>query len=183
MSHRTLSVLAENTPRALAQVVSLFAGRGYAFGSLTVGATDDPAVSRITLVVAAADDQALEQITKQLNKLVVVHKVVDLAQESTIQRELVLAKVQADGTTRSQIVAIAELFRARTVDVSPDSVTIEATGSSDKLEALLKMLEPFGLRDLAQSGAVALTRGSRTTPVRTATERTTRTLHALARAA
>ncbi|GAA2778465.1 acetolactate synthase small subunit [Kitasatospora sp. NPDC059722] len=160
MSKHTLSVLVENKPGVLARIASLFSRRGFNIDSLAVGPTEHPDVSRMTIVVNV-EDLPLEQVTKQLNKLVNVIKIVELDQAAAIQRELVLVKVRADNETRSQIVEIVQLFRAKTVDVSPDAVTIEATGSSDKLEAMLRMLEPYGIKELVQSGLVAIGRGAR----------------------
>ncbi|MFE2726084.1 acetolactate synthase small subunit [Kitasatospora sp. NPDC059327] len=160
MSKHTLSVLVENKPGVLARIASLFSRRGFNIDSLAVGPTEHPDISRMTIVVNV-EDLPLEQVTKQLNKLVNVIKIVELDQTAAIQRELVLVKVRADNDTRSQIVEIVQLFRAKTVDVSPDAVTIEATGSSDKLEAMLRMLEPYGIKELVQSGLVAIGRGAR----------------------
>ncbi|GAB2747104.1 MULTISPECIES: acetolactate synthase small subunit [Kitasatospora] len=160
MSKHTLSVLVENKPGALARVAALFSRRGFNIDSLAVGPTEHPDISRMTIVVNV-EDLPLEQVTKQLNKLVNVIKIVELDQSAAIQRELVLVKVRADNETRSQVVEIVQLFRAKTVDVSPDAVTIEATGSSDKLEAMLRMLEPYGIKELVQSGLVAIGRGAR----------------------
>ncbi|AUY49729.1 MULTISPECIES: acetolactate synthase small subunit [Streptomycetaceae] len=160
MSKHTLSVLVENKPGVLARIAALFSRRGFNIDSLAVGPTEHPDVSRMTIVVNV-EDLPLEQVTKQLNKLVNVIKIVELDQSAAIQRELVLVKVRADNETRSQIVEIVQLFRAKTVDVSPDAVTIEATGSSDKLEAMLRMLEPYGVKELVQSGLVAIGRGAR----------------------
>ncbi|WP_327680927.1 acetolactate synthase small subunit [Kitasatospora sp. NBC_00458] len=160
MSKHTLSVLVENKPGVLARIAALFSRRGFNIDSLAVGPTEHPDVSRMTIVVNV-EDLPLEQVTKQLNKLVNVIKIVELDQAAAIQRELVLVKVRADNETRSQIVEIVQLFRAKTVDVSPDAVTIEATGSSDKLEAMLRMLEPYGVKELVQSGLVAIGRGAR----------------------
>ncbi|MEV7776159.1 acetolactate synthase small subunit [Kitasatospora sp. NPDC086791] len=160
MSKHTLSVLVENKPGVLARIASLFSRRGFNIDSLAVGPTEHPDVSRMTIVVNV-EDLPLEQVTKQLNKLVNVIKIVELDQTAAIQRELVLVKVRADNETRSQIVEIVQLFRAKTVDVSPEAVTIEATGSSDKLEAMLRMLEPYGIKELVQSGLVAIGRGAR----------------------
>jgi len=160
MSKHTLSVLVENKPGVLARIASLFSRRGFNIDSLAVGPTEHPDISRMTIVVNV-EDLPLEQVTKQLNKLVNVIKIVELDQAQAVQRELVLVKVRADADTRSQIVEIVQLFRAKTVDVSPDAVTIEATGSSDKLEAMLKMLEPYGVKELVQSGLVAIGRGAR----------------------
>jgi acetolactate synthase-1/3 small subunit len=160
MSKHTLSVLVENKPGVLARITALFSRRGFNIDSLAVGVTEHPDISRITIVVSV-EDLPLEQVTKQLNKLVNVLKIVELDPSSAVQRELLLVKVRADHETRSQIVEIVQLFRAKTVDVSPDAITIEATGGSDKLEALLKMLEPFGVKELVQSGMVAIGRGAR----------------------
>ncbi|WP_200302677.1 acetolactate synthase small subunit [Streptomyces adelaidensis] len=161
MSKHTLSVLVENTPGILARIAALFSRRGFNIDSLAVGVTEHPEISRITIVVTVVEELPLEQVTKQLNKLVNVLKIVELEPASAVQRELVLVKVRADNETRSQIVEIVQLFRAKTVDVSPEAVTIEATGSTDKLSAMLKMLEPFGIKELVQSGTIAIGRGSR----------------------
>ncbi|MGP3972363.1 acetolactate synthase small subunit [Streptomyces sp. 6N223] len=160
MSKHTLSVLVENKPGVLSRITSLFSRRGFNIDSLAVGTTEHPEVSRITIVVNV-EDLPLEQVTKQLNKLVNVLKIVELDPAAAVHRELVLVKVRADNDTRSQIVEIVRLFRAKTVDVAPEALTIEATGSSDKLEAMLRMLEPFGIKELVQSGAIAIGRGSR----------------------
>jgi acetolactate synthase I/III small subunit len=161
MSRHTLSVLVENKPGVLARIAGLFSRRGFNIDSLAVGVTEHPEISRITIVVTVVEELPLEQVTKQLNKLVNVLKIVELEPASAVQRELVLVKVRADNETRSQIVEIVQLFRAKTVDVSPEAVTIEATGSTDKLSAMLKMLEPFGIKELVQSGTIAIGRGSR----------------------
>jgi acetolactate synthase I/III small subunit len=160
MSKHTLSVLVENKPGVLSRITSLFSRRAFNIDSLAVGTTEYPEISRITIVVNV-EDLPLEQVTKQLNKLVNVLKIVELDPAAAIHRELVLVKVRADNDTRSQIVEIVQLFRAKTVDVAPEAVTIEATGSSDKLEAMLRMLEPFGIKELVQSGSIAIGRGSR----------------------
>jgi acetolactate synthase-1/3 small subunit len=159
MSKHTLSVLVENKPGVLARIAALFSRRGFNIDSLAVGPTEHSDISRMTIVVNV-EDLPLEQVTKQLNKLVNVIKIVEL-DPAAVRRELVLVKVRADSETRSQITEIVQLFRAKTVDVSPDAVTIEATGSSDKLEAMLKMLEPYGIKELVQSGMVAVGRGAR----------------------
>ena len=160
MRTHTLSVLVENKPGVLARIAGLFARRGYNIESLAVGPTERPELSRITLQVGVENAQFLEQITKQLNKLIEVLKIVEL-EEAAVRRELVLIKLKADPSTRSQIIEIVQLFRGKTVDVQNDSLTIEATGSPDKLEALLEMLRPYGVRELVQSGLVALGRGPR----------------------
>ena len=160
MKTHTLSVLVENKSGVLARIAGLFARRGYNIESLAVGPTERPELSRITLQVGVENAMFLEQITKQLNKLVEVLKIVEL-EEASVRRELVLIKLKADPGTRSQIIEIVQLFRGKTVDVQNDSLTIEATGSPDKLEALLEMLRPYGVRELVQSGLVALGRGSK----------------------
>jgi acetolactate synthase-1/3 small subunit len=163
----TLSVLVENKPGVLARVASLFSRRGFNIESLAVGPTELPDVSRMTIVVTV-EGLALEQVTKQLNKLINVIKIVELEQSSSVQRELLLVKVRADVTTRSHVLETATLFRAKVVDVAADAVTIEATGTADKLEALVRVLEPFGIRELVQSGLVALSRGGRSITDRSA---------------
>ncbi len=160
MTRHTLSVLVEDRPGVLTRIAGLFSRRGFNIESLAVGPTETPAVSRITLVVAV-EELPLEQVTKQLNKLVNVLKIVELEPESSVQREFMLVKVRADTATRSHVLETAQLFRAGIVDVAPDAVTIEVTGSRDKLAALLSVLEPFGVRELGKSGVVALGRGSR----------------------
>ena len=170
MSRHTLSVLVENKPGVLARIAGLFARRGYNIESLAVGPTERPELSRITLQVGVEHEWVLEQITKQLNKLVEVLKIVELDDES-VRRELVLIKLRADPANRSQIIEIVQLFRAKTVDVHNDSLVIEATGSPDKLDALLQMLRPFGVRELVQSGLVAVARGSKSLTEKTKVER------------
>ena len=160
MSRHTLSVLVENKPGVLARIAALFSRRGFNIDSLAVGPTEHPEISRMTIVVGV-EDWPLEQVTKQLNKLVNVIKIVELDPESSVQRELLLVKVRADATVRTQVLETVALFRAKVVDVSPEALTIEATGNTDKLEALLRMLEPYGVREMVQSGMVAIGRGPR----------------------
>jgi len=160
MSRHTLSVLVENKPGVLARVSALFARRSFNITSLAVGPTENPSVSRITVVVDV-ESRPLEQVTKQLNKLINVLKIVELEPEHSVQRELILVKVRADATTRADVVQVAALFRASIIDVAVDAVTIEATGRPDKIAALLDVLTPFGIREIVQSGAVALGRGGR----------------------
>jgi acetolactate synthase I/III small subunit len=160
MSRHTLSVLVENQPGVLARIAGLFSRRGFNIDSLAVGPTENADVSRMTIVVNV-EELPLEQVTKQLNKLVEVIKIVELDPVVSVQRELLLVKVGADPQTRSHILETVQLFRAKVVDVSPDAVTIEATGNVDKLEALLRVLEPYGIRELVQSGMVAMGRGAR----------------------
>jgi acetolactate synthase-1/3 small subunit len=160
MTTHTLSVLVENKPGVLARVAGLFSRRGFNIDSLAVGPTEHPEVSRMTIVVSV-EELPLEQVTKQLNKLVNVLKIVELDPAASVQRELLLLKVRADATARSHVLETVQLFRAKVVDVSTDAVTIEATGTADKLEALIRVLEPFGIKELVQSGMVAVARGSR----------------------
>jgi len=160
ITHHTLSVLVENKPGVLARVASLFSRRQFNIHSLAVGPTENPEVSRMTIVVAV-DELPLEQVTKQLNKLINVLKIVELSQTASVHRELLLIKLRADVSVRAQVVTIVEVFRAHVVDVTPDSMTIEAAGTTDKLEALVRVLEPFGVRELVQSGMVALGRGAK----------------------
>ena len=167
MSTHTLSVLVENKPGVLARVAGLFSRRSFNIESLAVGPTENPEVSRMTIVVAV-DELPLEQVTKQLNKLVNVIKIVELEKSTAVQRELLLVKVRADATVRSQVLETVQLFRAKVVDVSPEALTIEATGTSDKIGALLRMLEPYGIRELVQSGMVAVGRGARSITATTA---------------
>ncbi|MBC2874592.1 MULTISPECIES: acetolactate synthase small subunit [Streptomyces] len=160
MTKHTLSVLVENTPGILARIAALFSRRGFNIDSLAVGVTEHPDISRVTIVVNV-ESLPLEQVTKQLNKLVNVLKIVELEDSGAVKRQLVLVKVRADNETRSQITEIVQLFRAKTVDVSPEAITVEATGGGDKLNAMLKMLEPFGIKELVQSGTIAIGRGAR----------------------
>ncbi len=166
MSTHTLSVLVENTPGVLARVSSLFMRRGFNIDSLAVGPTEIPEISRMTIVVNV-DELPLEQVTKQLNKLINVLKIVELESDAAVERELMLIKVKADAQTRGQVLETVQLFRAKVVDVSTDAVTIEATGDAGKLNAMLNVLEPFGIREIAQSGRVAIGRGSRSITDRT----------------
>ncbi|WP_026256239.1 acetolactate synthase small subunit [Mycobacterium sp. 155] len=160
MPTHTLSVLVEDKPGVLARVASLFSRRGYNIQSLAVGATEQKDMSRMTIVVSV-DESPLEQITKQLNKLINVIKIVEQDEDNAVARELALIKVRADAATRSQVIEAVNLFRAKVVDVSTESLTVEATGTPEKLEALLRVLEPYGIRELAQSGVVSVSRGPR----------------------
>ena len=156
----TLSVLVEDKPGVLARVAALFSRRGFNIESLAVGATEQKNMSRMTIVVTA-EETPLEQITKQLNKLINVIKIVELEPYVAVQRELLLVKIRADAETRSRVLETVALFRAKVVDVAQDAVTVEATGNRDKLDALIRVLEPFGIKELVQSGMVALGRGSK----------------------
>jgi acetolactate synthase I/III small subunit len=157
----TLSVLVEDKPGVLARVAALFSRRGYNIESLAVGATEQKDMSRMTIVVSVEDLLPLEQITKQLNKLINVIKIVEQDADNSVSRELALIKVRADATTRGQVIEAVNLFRAKVVDVSNESLTVEATGTPGKLEALLRVLEPYGIREIVQSGVVSLSRGPR----------------------
>jgi acetolactate synthase-1/3 small subunit len=160
MSRHTLSVLVEDQPGVLARISALFSRRGFNIDSLAVGPTELPGISRMTIVVNV-EELPLEQVTKQLNKLVNVLKIVELEPESAVQRELLVVKVRADMENRHHVVETINLFGGKVIDVSTETVTIEATGGRDKLEALLKVLEPYGIKELVQSGLVAMGRGSR----------------------
>ena len=160
MKH-TLSVLVENKPGVLTRVASLFARRGFNIDSLAVGVTDDPTLSRMTIVVSAADENALEQVTKQLHKLINVLKIQDLDPADMIDRELVLYKVNAPAEKRHEIIEVANVFRAKIVDVGRSSLTIEATGTTDKLAAMEDLLRAYGIKELARTGKIALSRGQR----------------------
>ncbi|KMY23065.1 acetolactate synthase, small subunit [Actinobaculum suis] len=159
-SRHTLSVLVENKPGVLTRVSGLFSRRGFNIASLAVGVTENPAISRITLVVDG-DEAPLEQLTKQLNKLINVIKIVELESETSVERKLMLVKVAATDANRTNVLQVVELFRVHVVDMVPDAVTIEATGSDSKLEALLIALEPYGIKEIVQSGTVGLQRGAR----------------------
>jgi len=160
MSRHTLSVLVENKPGVLTRVAGLFARRAFNIHSLAVGPTEHEEISRITVVVDV-DELPLEQVTKQLNKLINIIKIVELEDDASVQRELLLVKVRADASTRSHVLEVVQLFRAHVVDVVPEAVTIEATGGPGKLDALLAALEPYGIREIVQSGTVAIGRGAR----------------------
>jgi acetolactate synthase-1/3 small subunit len=166
MSTHTLSVLVENKPGVLARIAGLFSRRGFNIDSLAVGPTEHPEVSRMTIVVSV-EKSPLEQVTKQLNKLVEVIKIVELDDRASVERELLLIKVRADTETRGQVLDAVQLFRAKVVDVAPDAITIEVTGNTGKLKDFLAVLEPFGIRELVQSGMVAIGRGSRSITERT----------------
>ena len=156
MKH-TIAVLVENHFGVLARVSGLFSARGFNIDSLTVGETQDSAVSRMTIVVNG-DERVLDQIMKQLNKLVDVIKVVDLTKEDTIERELVLVKITASPSNRADIIQIVNTFRAKIVDVNPHSMTIEVTGTESKLDAMLELLRPFGIDELVRTGLISMVR-------------------------
>ncbi len=158
MNRHTLSVLVENRPGVLTRVAGLFARRGFNIHSLAVGPTEHAEVSRITVVVDV-EELPLEQVTKQLNKLVNVIKIVELDPGQSVQREHLLVKVRVDNSSRSAVLEAVNLFRARVVDVATDALVIEVTGDSGKINAFLKVVEPYGIRELAQSGLLAIGRG------------------------
>ena len=160
VSTHTLSVLVEDKPGVLARVASLFSRRGFNIQSLAVGATEQKNLSRMTIVVAV-EDLPLEQVSKQLHKLINVIKIVEQENENSVSRELALIKVRADASTRGEVIEAVNLFRAKVIDVSTESVVIETTGTLEKLEALLRVLEPYGIREIVQSGVVSMTRGPR----------------------
>src|SRR5262245_49276997 len=157
----TISVLVENRFGVLSRVAGLFSARGYNIESLSVGETLDPAVSRMTLVVTG-DEFVIEQVTKQLHKLIDVIKVSDLTDDSHVERELVLIRVNAEPQHRAEILRTADIFRAHVVDVTPLSFTLEATGDEGKLEALIELLRPMGIQEIVRTGKVAIARGAKT---------------------
>lgn len=160
MASHVLSLLVENKPGLLTRVAGLFARRGFNIESLAVGTTEIEGLSRITVVVDV-EETPLEQVTKQLNKLINVIKVVELEPSASVVREHLLIKVKADAATRSQVLEAVNLFRAQVVDVSNEALVIEVTGDSGKVQALLRLLEPHGIKEIAQSGALAIGRGSK----------------------
>ena len=160
MARHTLSVLVENKPGVLARISGLFSRRGFNIHSLAVGPTEHEDVSRMTIVVNV-EDRPLEQVTKQLNKLINVLKIVELERDAAVERELLLVKVKADASTRPQVIEIADIFRSKIVDVSPNAITIEATGTPDKLQALIDLLHQYGVKELVRTGLVGLARGDR----------------------
>ena len=159
MRHAVFSILVENSAGVLSRVAGLFSRRGYNIDSLTVGETTDPKVSRMTVTVTG-DDDVLEQIEKQLSKLIDVKEVVELPAEASVCRELVLVKVECDTTRRQEIIAISDIFRANIVDVLPESVIIELTGAQSKLNAFIELLNGFKITELARTGITGLARGS-----------------------
>ena len=166
MSKHTLSVLVENKPGVLARIAGLFSRRGFNIDSLAVGPTEHPEISRMTIVVNV-EESPLEQVTKQLNKLVEVIKIVELDGPMSVTRELLLVKVKADAESRGQVLETVQLFRAKVVDVATDAITIQIVGNPDKLADFMRMVEPYGVRELVQSGMVAIGRGSRSISERT----------------
>jgi len=159
MQH-TISVLVENEFGVLSRVASLFSGRGFNIDSLTVAPTNEEKMSRMT-IVTRGDEQILEQITKQLNKLIDIIKVIDFTDGSGVERELALIKVTAEDDSRAEVLRIVDIFRAKIIDVTPKSYTIEATGNPVKIDAILDLLRPLGLKELVRTGAVAIGRGAK----------------------
>jgi len=159
VSRHTISVLVANKPGVLARISGMFSRRGFNIDSLAVGRTDDPEVSRMTIVV----DQAAspEQVVKQLNKLIHVLKIVEHEPGSAVERELLLVKVRAEPAIRFQVIELADVYEAKIVDVTQDTLTIQATGSPPKISSLLELLAPYGIKELARTGCIALGRGNR----------------------
>ncbi len=162
----TLAVLVENNPGVLARVAGLFSRRGYNIDSLAVGRTDNPAISRMTIVVEG-DDRVLEQVTKQLHKLIDVIKISDITADEYVDRELVLIKVSAEPEKRGEIMQIADVFRARIVDLGRRTMILECTGNEGKVKAFEESLRPYGIKELVRTGKIAMLRGSRYTSITT----------------
>lgn len=160
MGKHTLSVIVEDKPGVLTRVTTLFRRRGYNIASLTVGGTESPGVSRMTIVVEC-DHQKLEQVIKQLYKLIDVIKVIDINHENAVERELIMIRVKADNTIRGEIVQIVNIFRARIVDFSHNSLVIEATGAEDKIAAIIDSLRPYGIMEIVRTGKLAMLRGNK----------------------
>ena len=156
----TISVLVENKFGVLSRVAGLFSGRGYNIESLTVAETQDPQISRMT-IVTFGEDRVIEQINKQLNKLIDVIKVMDVTTEDYVARELVLVKINAEEKNREEILRMAEIFRGKVVDVSAKSYTVEVTGSENKIKGFLEMVRPLGIQELSRTGKCAITRGAK----------------------
>ncbi len=159
MKH-TLAVLVENKPGVMARTSGLFSRRGFNIDSLSVGVTNDPDMSRMTIVVNG-DDRVLDQVRKQLNKLINVIKIVDLPSNNSVERELVLIKVTVGVDTRSEIMQITDTFRAKIVDVGKDTLTIEVTGDEGKINAIIQLMDHFGIKEIARTGKTALIRGEK----------------------
>jgi acetolactate synthase-1/3 small subunit len=154
--------MVSNKPGVLTRVSSLFSRRGYNIDSLTVGVTENPDISRMTIVVHG-DEHVIEQVTKQLNKLIDVIKVIDISQLDSVDRELAMIKVNADSATRAEVIQIVGIFRAKVIDVGPKAVIIEVTGTSDKINAFEELMRPFGIKEMVRTGKVALVRGEKLT--------------------
>lgn len=156
----TLAVLVQNQPGVLARVAGLFSRRGFNIESISVGATEMPGVSRMTLV-AQADEDELEQLTKQLHKLIDVLKISDITQDESVDRELALIKVNAEPGNRTEVLQVVDIFRGKIVDVGDRSLIAEVTGATDKVEAMIQLLRPYGIKELVRTGKVAMVRGSK----------------------
>jgi len=155
MSTHTISVIVENRHGALSRIAGLFSSRGYNIASLTVAETEDPSVSRMTIVVAG-DESVLEQVVKQLNRLIDVIKVIDFLNESVIDRELILVRLDATKSTRHEIVGLASIFGGRVAAISPASITVELTGTSQAIADFISMVKPYGIKELVRSGKIAM---------------------------
>ena len=160
VGRHTISVLVENRFGVLARIAGLFSARGYNIDSLSVGTTDDPQISRMTIVVKG-DQRILDQVVKQLNKLIDIIKVTDYQETPHLERDLMLVKVSADKSTRGELIQICGIFRAKIVDVAVDSIIAEMTGDEEKIDALLRMLRPFGIKEVCRTGIVAMARGAK----------------------
>ncbi|NLW57031.1 MAG: acetolactate synthase small subunit [Firmicutes bacterium] len=159
MKH-TLAMLVVNQPGVMTRIAGLYSRRGYNIESIAVGQTEDPKISRITLVVETENEAELEQITKQLYKLIDVIKINDITKDDAVERELALIKVSATSANRAQILQIVEIFRAKIIDVSLDALIIEVTGTQDKVEAMIALIKPFGLKELVRTGKIAMVRSA-----------------------
>ncbi|MBU1862153.1 MAG: acetolactate synthase small subunit [Candidatus Omnitrophica bacterium] len=172
MKH-TISVLVENHFGVLAHVAGLFSSRGFNINSLAVGETEDPSISRMTIVVGG-DEHVLEQVMKQLNKLVDVIKVVDMTNQESIDRELVLVKVNVTSSTRMEVMQIVQTFRAKIVDASSNVMTIEVTGTDSKVDAMLELMQPYGIKEVARTGVISMARKSEVVGKKTVTTKSTK---------
>jgi acetolactate synthase-1/3 small subunit len=159
MKH-TLAMLVVNQPGVMARVAALYSRRGYNIDSIAVGKTENPDISRITLEVEAENDAELEQISKQLYKLVDVIKITDLSKDDAVERELALIKVSTSSSNRSELLQIVDIFRAKIIDVSQEAVIIEVTGTQDKVEAIISLIKPFGLKEIVRTGKIAMLRSA-----------------------
>jgi acetolactate synthase-1/3 small subunit len=159
MQH-TISVLVVNQSGVLSRISGLFSGRGFNIESLNVAETNEPGISRMT-IITLGDDKKIEQVTKQLNKLIDVIKVVDLTEEHFVDRELILVKMNAEPRVREEILRIVDIFRAKVIDVSPDNYTVEITGDEGKIKGFLELLKPLGIKEIVRSGRIAISRGSK----------------------
>ncbi len=160
MKH-TISVLLQNKPGVLSRVTGLFSGRGFNIESLCVAETLDPEVSCLTLVTHG-DESIIEQITKQLHKLINVIKVTDISEKEYVEREMVLLRVNAESSTRAEVLRVIDIFRGKVVDVSPKSYAVEVTGSASKIKAIIDILRPIGIKEIVRTGVIAMPRGGTT---------------------